>query len=387
MIPERFFNGIMRIINKIKDGKEFLLDRWKNVNILVLDRYLLRQFFPFFFIAISMFVFLLLLIDLFSNIVRYLNNDVPVLSMLKISFFFIPKSISYAMPISLLFAAAYTLGDLYSRNELTTVFSTGIPFWRFSFPLVIVGLTASIFMFFFDDIVVIPAQKLKSEYTRRALNQRVYEINSEVVIKARNGRLIYSVDFYDSEKHILNGVSIIEMDENGKFVSQIRARSASWNDEYWEFRNASIYQYEGDILRIKPLQLNTSYNEHPDMFRRNSVDVEELPVKQVGFLINDLRSAGLPYQHVQANFHHRYSFAVTSLIVMILSISTGGRFKKNILLMSLFTSLSVAVVYYITEMLSMTMAGLNYFHPAIGAWFPIVLFIFIGIVLLRGAKT
>jgi lipopolysaccharide export system permease protein len=291
------------------------------------------------------------------------------------------------MPISLLFAAAYTLGDLYSRNELTTVFSTGIPFWRFSFPLVIVGLTASIFMFFFDDAVVIPAQKMKNEFTRRALNQRVFEINTEVVIKARNGRLIYSVDFFDAEKLILNGISIIEMDENGKFISQIRARSASWNDEYWEFRNASIYQYEDDILRIRPLQLNTSYNEHPDMFRRSSVNVEELPVKQVGLLIDDLRLAGLPYQHVQANYYHRYSFAVTSLIVMVLSISTGGRFRKNILLMSLFTSLSVAVVYYITEMLSMTMAGLNYFHPVIGAWFPIVLFIFIGIILLSSAKT
>jgi lipopolysaccharide export system permease protein len=291
------------------------------------------------------------------------------------------------MPISLLFAAAYTLGDLYSRNELTTVFSTGIPFWRFSLSLVIVGLMASIFMFFFDDIVVIPSQKIKSDYTRRALNQRVFEINTDVVIKARNGRLIYSIDFFDSEKLILNGVIIVEMDENGKFISQIRARSATWNDEYWEFRNASIYQYEGGILRLRPFGRNTSYTEHPDMFRRNAVNVDELPVKQVGFLIDDLRSAGLPYQHVQANYYHRYSFAVTSFIVMILSISMGGRFRKNILLMSLFTSLSVAVVYYITEMLSMTMAGLNYFHPAIGAWFPIVLFIFIGVVLLKIAKT
>jgi lipopolysaccharide export system permease protein len=384
MIPERFFNGIMEIIKNIK---ELIFKGWKNANILVLDRYLLRQFFPFFFIAISMFVFLLLLIDLFSNIVRYLNNEVPILTILKISFFFIPKSISYAMPISLLFAAAYTLGDLYSRNELTTVFSTGIPFWRFSLSLVIVGLTASIFMFFFDDIVVIPAQKIKSELTRRALHQRIFEINTEVVIKARNGRLIYSVDFFDSETLVLNGISIIEMDENGKFISQVRARSASWNDGYWEFRNASIYQYEGDILRIRPLQFNTSYTEHPDMFRRNSVNVDELPAREVGYLIDDLRSAGLPYQHVQANYYHRYSFAVTSLIVMVLSISMGGRFRKNILLMSLFTSLSVAVVYYITEMLSMTMAGLNYFHPAIGAWFPVVLFIFIGIFLLRSAKT
>jgi lipopolysaccharide export system permease protein len=72
---------------------------------------------------------------------------------------------------------------------------------------------------------------------------------------------------------------------------------------------------------------------------------------------------------------------------MILSISMGGRFRKNILLMSLFASLSAAVVYYITEMLSMTMAGLNYISPVTGAWSPVVLFAVIGIFLLQSAKT
>jgi lipopolysaccharide export system permease protein len=104
-------------------------------------------------------------------------------------------------------------------------------------------------------------------------------------------------------------------------------------------------------------------------------------------MVNDLRASGLPYYEAQSNYYHRFSFASTSFIVMILSISMGGRFKKNILMMSLFTSLSVAVVFYITEMMSMTMAGLNIIPPLIGAWFPVLLFIFIGIVLLRSAKT
>ena len=355
--------------------------------VLTLDKYLLRQFLPIFLVAISMFVFLLILIDLFANLVRYLNNDVPVAQMLKISLFFIPRCISYAMPISLLFAAAYTLGDLYAKNELTTVFSSGIPFGRFTVPLVAVGLFASIFSFFLDDVVVIPTLKIKNELTRRALNQMVTKTNSNVVIKARNGLLVYSVDFFDNENLVLNGISIIEMTEKGEFVSQIRARSASWNETYWEFNNAVIYEYIDGILRINPLGYNTSYDELPEMFMRKSVNVEELSAKQAGYLVNDLRSSGLPYYDEQADYYHRYSFATTSFIVMVLSISMGGRFRKNILLMSLFTSLSVAVVYYITEMLSMTMAGLNYIPPFIGAWFPVVLFIVIGLSLIWSAKT
>jgi lipopolysaccharide export system permease protein len=356
--------------------------------IMILDKYLIRQFLPIFLIAISMFVFLLLLIDMFANLIRYLNNEVPIKTILKISFYFIPKSISYSMPMSLLFAAAYTLGDLYARNELTSVFATGIPLWRFSMSFVVVGFAASIFSFYLDDRIVIPTLKQKNELSRRALKQYVTESNSDVVIKARNGRVIYSVDYFDSEKNILNGVSVVEMNEKGSFVSQIRAPSAEWRDGYWEFKNAVIYRYDEEgILRVYSFSIDESYNEHPDIFRRKAVNVEELSAKSAGLLVKDLRSAGLPYQHTQANYYHRYSFAATSLIVMILSISMGGRFRKNILLMSLFTSLSVAVVYYITEMLSMTMAGLNIIHPFVGAWFPVLIFIVLGVLLLRSAKT
>ena len=354
---------------------------------MILDRYLLRQFLPIFLIAISMFVFILLLIDLFSNLVRYLNNEVPFATIMKISFYFIPKSLSYAIPLSLLFAAAYTLGDLYARNELTTIFSSGIPFWRFSVSLILVGFFVSVFSFFLDDMLVIPTLKVKNDLSRRALNQHVTENNSDIVIKSRNGRLIYSVDYFDHVRLVLNGISIVEMDNDGSFISQIRAPSATWNETHWEFYNAVIYHYEDEVLRIRTFPPNESYNEPPDMFRRSAVNVEELPAREAGLLVRDLRTAGLPYIHVQANYYHRYSFAVTPLIVMILSISMGGRFRKNILLMSLFASLSVAVVYYIAEMLCMTMAGLNYIPPIVGAWFPVLLFIFIGLILLRSAKT
>jgi len=356
--------------------------------VMVLDRYLLSQFLPMFLIAISLFVFLLLLIDLFSNLVRYLNNEVPIMKILQISLFFIPKSVSYAMPLSLLFAAAYTLGDLYAKNELTTVFSSGIPFWRFSISLVVVGFIASIFSFFLDDLIVIPTLKQKNDLSRRALNQHVTESDSDIVIRAKNGQIIYAIDYFDFTNKVLNGIRIVERDETGKFVSQIRAPSAEWKETYWELTNAVIYFYDDEeIVRTRPLGENESYNEHPDTFRRHAVKAEELKVKDANLLIKDLRAAGFPYSQVQANYYHRYSFAAASLIVMILSIPMGGKFRKNILLMSLFTSLSVAVVYYITEMLCMTLAGLNYIHPFIGAWFPVLLFIVIGLLLLRGAKT
>ncbi|MDR2901229.1 MAG: LptF/LptG family permease, partial [Treponema sp.] len=138
---------------------------------MILDRYVLKQFFPIFLASIFMFVSLVILIDLFANLWRYLNSDVSFLNMMKISLYYIPKGISYALPVALLFATAYTLGDLYARNELTAVFSSGIPYRRFVIPFIILGIFVSIISFFFEDLVVIPTLKEKNFLSKSVLNQ------------------------------------------------------------------------------------------------------------------------------------------------------------------------------------------------------------------------
>jgi lipopolysaccharide export system permease protein len=352
---------------------------------MILDRYLVKQFFPVFFFASVMFILLLALIDLFTNIFRYLNYQVPVGEILRISLFYLPKCFSYALPMSLLFAAAYTLGDLYARNELTSVFSAGIPFRRFCMPLVVTGILASVFAFFFEDIAVIPTLRVKNSLSRQYLHQQ--ESNSDVVIKTRGGNLVYAVDFFDYDNLVLNGLVIVEQNDEGGLVSHVRSPRAVWTGEYWLLSNAVIYQWEGDLLRVRPLEETRAYREDPETFRRNAVNVEELSFTDARLLVEDLKLAELPFIRAQSDYYHRFSFSAASLVVIVLSISMGGRFKKNILLMSLLTSLSVAVVFYVMEMMSMMLARLGYIPPLAGAWIPVGMFIVIGLLLLGGAKT
>ena len=354
---------------------------------MILDKYLAKQFFPVFLVAASMFVLLLSMIELFANLVRYLNNNVSAMNILKVSVLYLPKSFSYALPISLLFAAAYTLGDLYGRNELTSIFTAGIPFWRFSISLLVIGLAASFFSFFFDDLVVIPTLKAKNELSRVLLRQQRPENRSDIVIKARNGKLIYAVDYFDHDALLINGLTIMEQDENGRMVSLIRAPRASWKEDHWELVNAVIYRWEDGFLRYHVFESADEFIEEPGTFRRNMVNVEELHFNDARLLVKDLKTAGLPFINALSDFHHRFSFASVSFVVIILSISMGGRFRKNILLMSLLSSLVAAVIFYVMEMISMMMSKVGYIPPLAGAWFPVFTFIGLGIFLLRTAKT
>jgi lipopolysaccharide export system permease protein len=254
-------------------------------------------------------------------------------------------------------------------------------------PLLVIGFGMSFFSFFFDDRVVIHTLKEKNDLSKTLLHQQTAENTSDIVIKAEGGKIIYSIDYYDSDKKTLNGLSIIETDDAGHFKSLIRAPKAVWKNDHWELANPIVYEYQGEFLRSHPLDPTDRFREQPGTFQRNQVKAEDLQVHDAGLLVKDLKEAGLPFTEALSDYYHRFSWSTVSFVVMILSISMGGRFKKNILLMSLLTSLGAAVVFYVGEMISMMMARLGYIPPIVGAWFPVVVFIVSGVALLRSAKT
>jgi lipopolysaccharide export system permease protein len=354
--------------------------------VKILDRYLLKQFLPVLIASISMFILLVVLIDLFVNLVRFLNNGASIGEILKVSLYYLPKSFLYALPVSLLFSSAYTLGDLYARNELSTVLCSGVPFWRVCIPLFVIGAAASFFSFFFEDNAVIPALRIKNEMTRKILQTQSEDSSANVAIKTEGGRVIYAADYYDGATRSLNGLFIITLDKNKSFVSVVRSPRADWNGTEWVLVNPVAYEMRDGFLRPGILS-GLRYTEDPGIFKRSTVAAEDLNVRDAALLIRDLEAAGLPILEAQTDYHHRFSFSTVSFVVIFLSVTLGGRFRKNILLMNLLSSLGTAVVYYVVEMITMMCARLGILSPVLGAWVPVLVCLAGGFLMLRYSKT
>jgi lipopolysaccharide export system permease protein len=113
------------------------------------------------------------------------------------------------------------------------------------------------------------------------------------------------------------------------------------------------YRYGDDgTLKSAPYGGIGEFIEGPETFKRNSLDVEELKARDAAAFIADLAGAGLPTAGALADYYRRYAFAVTPLVVLILSIAMGGRFRKNVLMMSLLASLVSSVIYYVCQMIA-----------------------------------
>ena len=133
--------------------------------------YMLRRFFVVFLASVFFFTLVLLLTDLLMNIWGYISNEAEPALVARILLYYVPKSLWYSVPISVLFAIAYMLSDFYAKNELLALFASGISLFRFTFPLVIIGIVMSVAMFFLDDRLVTKTYAEKVRLQEQALHK------------------------------------------------------------------------------------------------------------------------------------------------------------------------------------------------------------------------
>jgi lipopolysaccharide export system permease protein len=333
------------------------------------------------------------LLDLFSNLWRYINNNVPLLAILKVALLYAPKCIFYALPVSVLFSVSYTLGLFYSRNELIAVFGSGVSIYRFTLPFILCGFFLSIFTFYFHEKIVINTFSRKNELTSELLRTKTTFSNNNITVMNSSRTIIYNADFYNDSTKTLTSLMIIDRTINIKNPSRIDCKWASWDDEnnHWLLTDCRKYTYDPVLNDYKLENISMiedkKYNLPPQTFRRIVRNIDEMDYKQAAEWIKTLKSAGLPHKIQLAEYYKRFSFPFTCLVVSIIASSIGGNLRKNILLMSLLSSLLLSVFYYIMQMVLMLFAKIGYLPPFAGAWGTFVFFIFVSIAMFRYAKT
>jgi len=355
-----------------------------------LQRYLIAGFLPSFLLAMAFFVLILELVELFGNLWKYLSLDVSMREVAKVLLLYGPTCVSWALPLSLLFAVSYTLGSLYARNELVAVFGAGISLARFTMPLVLVSILLSIGSFFWSDLVALPAYRDKTTLTQKLLGQTTSLSNADVTVLAHKGATVWHAAWYDEAAKTLTDVSVIERDKAGSPIARVEAGVARFKDGSWIFSRVRRFILEPSgnwIEKDSDSYSDPSLSEDPASFRNQNFDLGQLSVADLAARAKFQKAAGLPWAATAAERNRRMAFSFAPFVVALLSASIGGRYRKNVLLMSLLVSLVIATAYYIFQMVTMLLASNGVVDPAVGAWSPLLVFAIISALLYRMART
>lgn len=354
-----------------------------------LIEYLFRKVIPLFFGALVFFALVLILVDLMMNLWNFISNGVSGLKVLRIMALYLPKCLWYSTPIAILFAVSYTLSDLYANNELIAIFASGVSLTHFTFPLLVFAFGMSFALFFFDDKVVVPTYAKKTAEQEEVLKKDKSLNNDKIVILSENGNIIYKAEFYDDQAKRLTSLYVVLRNEDKSLNAVIRADSATWRDDHWSLAGGIQYTRRGDTLEAHSVTKENldRLTEPPSTFQNNVISVETVDSKTAKVYIEHLQKAGLPYAEPLSLYYKKFSFPFILFIVVFLSVGLSGKTRKNVMLMSLASCISAAVLFYVMQMVTMLLAKFGAISPFMGAWFPVFMFVVIATIVLRYART
>ncbi len=350
---------------------------------------LLKEALPVMLLALMFFVLILEMVDLFANLWRYLNQDVPVNVILTIQLYYLPKCISYSAPISLLFSVSFTLGNLYANNELIALLGAGVSLRRAVVPLLVLGFMTGAGMLVFEDRVVINTYATKIKFVKEVLGQKENANNTNVTIRGLSEGVLYSAEYYNDQNQTLSNLTVLLCDSQGTFTQRIDAKWAEYKQQGWLLHDCRVFNYEKDkIVETRESELQPPLLlDEPDTFRRKEKNLDELTLKEAGMYIKELQRAGRDSRIARTDYFKRIAFIFTPFIVSLISVAVGSRFKKNILLMSLLLSLSISVIFYVFQMVTGILANTGLMPPFTGAFMPVIVFFIIGITMMKFIRT
>ena len=358
-----------------------------------LQRLILGSLLPVFASALLFFVLIIELADISPQLYRYLSVGVAPAMIARIALLYLPTCITYAVPIALLFAVAYTMGSCYARNELIAMFGSGVSLRRLALPMVILGALLSGVLFLFEDAVAIDALRMKNQLHRAALQIRLRLDNFDVTITSADRRVIYHVASYDDERAELTQVLVVKRSAAGDVVMRLDAAQARWDGSRWLFEDVRRFSWRDDSPRSVMVEeqheryAEPGLNVGPAAFRRANRAVTEMRYQDALVWVDTLRRAGRGYRAALAETYGKIGFAVTPLPVTLVAAAMGGRLRKNVMLMSLLLALGIAVVFYVLRLAGGILAQHGLVSPEVGAFGGVLLFLLAGVALLQTART
>ncbi|MGC8604098.1 MAG: LptF/LptG family permease, partial [Desulfomonilaceae bacterium] len=202
----------------------------------IIDKYIIREFLKIFFICLTVFVFVFLLIEITDKIKYYFHYNPPGLLMLKYFLVKIPGYLFFAFPMAILLGGMLSLFMMAKHSELIAMQAGGIDAISIAKPMIIVGLIGSVVMFLANE-TIIPWSNRYSEYVQNveiAGNKETTFVRLDQIWLKTPGSITH-INKYDKFHHILEKVSVVRWDNDYNFIEKLFADKAKWWNNQWIF--------------------------------------------------------------------------------------------------------------------------------------------------------
>lgn len=348
----------------------------------ILDKYLLKHFFPSYLLAGITFCFFYCLVDLLSNLSKFIDKGAEIIDVAKFYVFFLPSLWMKLSPLAVIIGVWFSVGHLAQDREIMAMRLSGISAIRITSPLVVLGLVISLFCLGGNTILVPFCEEKKEEIWKGKIQrEEEYLSKSRKDFIFNSEGIVYFVKNFSEKNKKMNGLKIVYSEPVENIEIIVTAQEALWQDGKWILIDGlkRIFDKDGNVKEIGkfdkkgiPLALTPHelwlYNKSPSL----------IPTKTIKKYILEYKTSISRYPY-WTEFHSRFSLPFINFTLLVISIPFCllSLYQNPVGRMS--WALGLSLIYYVFFSFMVAIAEKGRIPPPFGIWLPNILFLSIGI--------
>ncbi|MBU4311669.1 MAG: LptF/LptG family permease [Candidatus Omnitrophica bacterium] len=358
----------------------------------ILRKYLLKEILTMFLFSLIIFTFALVAGNLIKLADLVINKGVDIALVGKLFLLLMPFLLSYTIPMSALSATLLVFGRLSSDNEITAMRAHGINLYRLTLPLIVAGLTLSLFSVILNNSILPEAHFASRKIVKNigVKNPAAY-LEAGTFIKSFKGYILF---INDIDKNKLKGIRIYQVQEDRPTRTIIAKKGEFINLENQNAIKLKLIDGTSDEpnpktpinfykLNFKTYYLTMDVDEAIPAGEHMQKKPKEMNFQEIKQEVKRLGRHHIDAPALIAEFHRKISISFASMVFIIIGVSLGIFTRRGEKTVQFTVALGVIVLYYLLMAVSMAIA-LKGVQP-IGAWMyiPNILLAIIGICLFK----
>lgn len=357
----------------------------------ILARYILKEFFPPFIIALICFTLMLIFNDLFRLTKLFVQKGVSPLYLVELLIYVMPATVVLSLPMAVLVAILLSLGRLSTDNEIVAMKAHGIAFHQLMLPLLGIAVVLSVVDLALIDYAL-PRANLAYASLQRDIRRHkpAFVLEEATVMKEleTEGKL-WMYESTDRKSGRMLNVRIWDNIWSG------RPRFSDAQEASLGFENgrAMLTLYDGltyepatndldefRVTKFQQQQLALQLTEDLERSAFQNQNPRSMHISQLKAFIGTLRST-VPnskdpeYIHqkirsAEVEYHKKFSIPFACFALGVIGIPLGLMVNKGGRMLGFGIGLAVIVVYYLLLQVGQN-AGMNdVLPPAFAMWLP-----------------
>lgn len=353
---------------------------------MMIDVYLLQQFFYYFLVLLAGFVVIFDAFTLFDLLADISRNHIAIMTVVSYFRYLVPLMVYQLAPLAALVATLVTLGILAKNNEVIAFKAGGISLYRLVLPLTLAGCLVAGGMFLLDD-TFLPYANQRQDALRNEIKGRPAQTYFQPAAQWIAGKddKLYNYEFFDPDQKLFGGLNVFELDPNTfQIRRRIYASRATWEptEDTWALTGGWVRDFDssGHISSFRTFKVTSlpELTEPPSYFRREVRQYYQMNWRQLGRYIASLKQAGFDTARLSVEWQKKFAFPIIAAVIVFLSAPFGFLVGTRGAVGGLALAVGIAVVYWATAALFEAMGSVGQLPPTLAAWAPDAIFAFLG---------